>query len=94
MALQKTIISSTGLEIENAYIKIINYTCDNDNVVQATLVAFVSHQFSIEGKSPIEGSKNTITLVDTDYSDNAINAKKQIYDYAKTLDDYKGATDC
>lgn len=92
MALQKNIQSTTGLEIKNAYIKVDNYSCNKNNIVSAKLLAFVSRSASEEGKAPIEGSGEIITL-ETDYSDGAINTKKQIYEYAKTIDKYKDAID-
>lgn len=91
MALKQTIESSTGLTIEDGYIKVVEYSCYGDNV-NARLRAYVSQQAANEGKSHIEGSEDIITIT-ADYNDDAPNAKKQIYEHAKTLDKYVDAID-
>lgn len=84
--------SSTGLKVENAYIKIDEYSCDRHNSVNVRVRAYVSKELEMQGAVYLEGSEdifNTTILYD-DYSPNP---KKQIYEYLKTLDKYKEATD-
>jgi hypothetical protein len=92
MALQKTIESDVGIEIQNAYILIDEYSCVENNV-NARIRAYVSKDMKEQGKAFISGSEDIISL-QCDYSDMAINTKKQIYEYMKTLDKYKDSTDC
>ncbi|MHD0384994.1 hypothetical protein ACY2DD_05440 [Enterococcus faecium] len=92
MALQMTVVSTTGLEVENAYIKIDDYSCDENNLIRARIRGYVGRELEKEGKAAIEGSERIIT-VEGDYSDRALNMKIQIYDYMKTLPDYKNAID-
>jgi len=91
-ALKKDVTSSTGLVVENAYIKVDEYSCYGNNV-NARLRAYVSKELADNGASPIEGSEDIITLT-VDYSDEADNTKKQIYEFAKTLEKYADAVDC
>ena len=91
MALQMTVTSATGLDVQDAYIKVDEYSCYGNNV-NARLRAYVSKDLADAGASAIEGSEDIITLT-VDYSDDADNAKKQIYEYAKTLDKYAEAID-
>lgn len=92
MALQQKITSSTGLTIDDAYIKVDEYSCGKDNTINARLRAYVSQDLAKEGASHIEGSEDIVTLT-ANYADDAPNAKKQIYEYAKTLDKYAEAID-
>lgn len=92
MALQMTITSAAGYEVQDAYFRVDEYSCAKDNAVHARLRAYVSQQAAAEGKAYIEGSEDIITLT-VDYSDDADNTKKQIYEYAKTLDRYSEAID-
>jgi len=91
MDLQLTITSSTGLEIENAYIRIDEYSC-MDSTINARIRAYVSKEMQQQGKSFIEGTEEIITF-DGDYSDEAVNTKKQIYEHMKTLEKYQDAVD-
>lgn len=91
MAISKTVTSETGLVIENAYIRVFEYHCIG-NTINARLRAYVNRQAANDGKAHIEGSEDILTF-DGDYSDNAPNAKKQIYEYAKTLEKYEDAVD-
>lgn len=91
MALQLTTTSAAGYEIQDAYIKVVEYACYGDTV-HARLRAYVSQQTASDGKAHIEGSEDIITIT-CDYSDEADNAKKQIYEYAKTLPKYADAID-
>lgn len=92
MALQKTITSTAGLEVQNAYIKINEYSCGEENIVNARIRAYVSRELEQQGASHLEGTEEIITLT-ADYSDDAINTKKQIYEYMKTLEKYTDAID-
>lgn len=91
MALSKIIISATGLEIQNAYIRIDEYSCF-ENTVNARVRAYISKDMQISGKAFISGSEDIITM-ECDYSDIATNTKKQIYTHMKTLDKYSTAID-
>lgn len=90
-ALKLTVIASTGLEVQDAYVKVDEYSCYGNNV-NARLRAYVSKELADAGASAIEGSEDIITLT-VDYSDVAANAKKQIYEHAKTLERYADAVD-
>lgn len=92
MALQITTTASTGYEVRDAYVKITGYTCGINNLVHARLCAYVSKELADAGASHIEGSEDIITLT-CDYGDDASNTKKQIYEYAKTLDKFADAVD-
>lgn len=91
MALQKNIQAATGLEVPNAYIKVVEYNCFGD-MVQARLRAYVSKQAALDGKLHIEGSEDVLNLT-ADYTDEAPNTKKQLYNHAKTLEKYSDAVD-
>jgi len=92
MALQKTIQSDIGLEVQNAYIRIDGYSCYENNI-NARVRAYINKDMQMQGKMPISGSEDIITLV-VDYSDTAVNTKKQIYEHMKTLEKYVDAVDC
>lgn len=92
MALSKTILSDTGLEIQNAYIRIDEYNCFESNI-KARARAYISKDLKDAGKSFISGSEDIITFT-ADYSDTAVNTKKQIYEHMKTLEKYADAIDC
>lgn len=88
----KTITGDAGLEIQNAYIHIDEYTCDKNEKISARIRAYVSRDLMKSDKSYISGSEDVISL-QGNYSDTAVNTKKQIYVYIKTLDKYKNAVD-
>ncbi|MEK3987462.1 hypothetical protein MHB77_29455 [Paenibacillus sp. FSL K6-3166] len=92
MALTKNVTSNTGIEVESAYIKVDEYSCGKNNTVNARVRAYVSREFEQEGKSFIEGAEDIIQIIG-DYSDNALNMKKQIYNHIKTLEKYSDAID-
>lgn len=83
MALSMTIQSDIGQEFKDAYVRIDEYSCSDNNVVNARIRAYVSREMKILGKAPISGSEDLITLV-ADYSDESANTKKQIYEYIKS----------
>ena len=91
MALKMNVLSSTGLEINNAYLTIDEYHCYGDKVF-ATIRAYVSKEMQELGNAPIEGLNDIVELT-CDYSENAKNTKIQIYGYLKTLEKYAGAVD-
>lgn len=92
MALQMDVMSSSGIPVKNAYIVIMEYTCDKDEYINAKISAYVSQDFKDEGKSPIDGTSDIVTIKG-DYTDESMNTKKQIYAHMKTLDKYKDAVD-
>lgn len=92
MALEKNIISSTGLEVQNAYIKIDEYSCGKGNIVNARIRAYASRELEQQGASYLEGTEDIVSFT-ADYSENAFNSKKQIYEYVKTLEKYSNAVD-
>lgn len=92
MALKMTINSDTGVNIENAYVHIDEYSCDKSETINARIRAYVSRGLMKSGSAYISGSEEIITL-QGDYSDTAVNAKKQIYSNIKTLEKYKNAID-
>lgn len=86
------VTSSTGLIVESAYIKIDEYSCDKQNNVFARIRAYVSKELENSGSSPIEGSEDLIEIT-ADYSEEAVNTKKQIYNHMKKLEKYSNAID-
>lgn len=92
MALQLTFTAATGMVITDAYIKVDEYSCGKDNVVNARLRAYASYQAAQDGLAHIEGSEDIISFT-ADYDDSAVNTKMQIYEHTKTLDKYADAID-
>lgn len=90
MAKQLTFESTTGAVYQYAYFKIDEYSCDKNNTIRARIRAYVNRELALSGATPIEGSEEIIEI-NGDYSDEAVNAKKQVYDYLSTLDKYKEA---
>lgn len=91
MALQLTIKSSAGYEVQNAYIKISSYVC-NGNTVYATLKGYVSKKLANNGADSIEGSEKVFMLT-VEYEDGNENTKKQIYNHVKNLEEFINAID-
>lgn len=83
---------STGISFSGAYTKIDEYSCDKTNTVSARMRSYASKEMEQEGKSPIEGSELIVSLK-CDYSDDAVNTKKQIYTHLKKLPEYEHAID-
>lgn len=92
MALLMNVNSNIGINFKNAYIHIDEYTCNSEEIVTATINAYVSRDLMKNGATIIDGN-NYIVNIKGDYTDNAVNIKKQIYTYMKTLDKYKDSTD-
>lgn len=92
MAVQKTMVSDTGITVENAYYRIDEYSCSSTNVVNARVRAYVSRDAQREGKTFLEGSEFIATITG-DYTDSAVNPKKQIYEHIKTLDGFEDSVD-
>jgi len=92
MALKMTIQSDIGQEFQNAYIRIDEYRCDTNENISARVRAYISRDLMKNGANFIGGSEDIISLKG-DYSDLAINIKKQIYEYMKTLAKYSNAID-
>lgn len=84
--------STTGFIHENAFLKIDEYSCDQNNNIRARVRAYISREHALAGASHIEGSEEIIEIKG-DYSERALNTKIQIYDYLGTLDKYKDAID-
>ena len=90
MALKMNVVSSSGIPVNNAYISVVEYSCDKDEYINAKVAAYVSKEFKEEGKASIDGTSDIITIKG-DYSDESMNTKKQIYAHMKTLEKYKDA---
>lgn len=93
MGLQKTIISDNGLEIQDAYFRIDEYSCNGSNLINARIRAYVSRDLQKQGANFITGSEDVVSFIGQ-YFNNSINTKKQCYDYIKTLSKYTDAIDC
>ena len=91
VAISQTIVSDTGLTIQDAYIRVHDYHCSG-NTINVRLRAYINRQAANGGKSHVEGSED-ILIIEGDYSENAPNTKIQIYKYAKTLNKYADAVD-
>lgn len=89
MGLLKDLSTNIGLEIKDAYFNIGNLS-GNQNIIQFTLNAYVDRNAYLEGKASIE--TRTYSFI-PDSSDSALNIFRQIYAYAKEIDDYKDAID-
>lgn len=92
MALSMKLKSNIGIEIDNAYIRIDEIHSDKFNRVQARMSGYVNKEAFINGNKAISGSEDFI-YIDGNFEDDSVNIKKQIYEYAKTLDKYSGAID-
>lgn len=92
MAVQMDFTSTTGQSFINVYFKVCEYSCDINEVLRAKIQGYISRDLSKSGASPIEGSAKIIELT-ADYSDWAINSKKQIYEKLKTLPEFETAVD-
>lgn len=92
MALNINIVSDIGQTFENAYIRIDEHSVDKNDTIYARIRGYVSRELMTEGKSFISGSEDIIKFTGN-FSDTAVNTKKQIYEYMKTLEKYSVATD-
>lgn len=92
MALKMNLNSDIGQEFIDAYFVITEYSCDKNENVHARIRAYVDREKYKQGCDYISGSEQVITLK-CDYSEVAINPKKQIYNYMKTLDKYSESVD-
>ncbi|QNM43758.1 hypothetical protein [Shouchella clausii] len=90
MALQMSLTTSSGLRVRDAYIRIDEYSCNRSNVVSARLRAYATKEFAEHGMSAVE---EWVVSLTADYSTDAPNTKKQIYDHAKTLPEFELADD-
>lgn len=92
MAVEMNFTSTTGQMFNRVYFTVDEYTCDKKETIRARIRGYVTRELSKSGASPIEGSETIIELV-ADYTDSAINSKKQIYKELKTLPEFEGAID-
>lgn len=92
MALRMNVVSSAGYEVKDAYLRVDELSIRQDDTVVARIRAYVSREGFYAGLTYIEGSEEIISF-SGDFSDHAINTKKQAYEYAKTLDMYLTSVD-
>ena len=90
MALNKSIITNSGVSLVNTYIRIDTVSGCKNNIL-LTVNSYVSQETFNEGKAYLEQKFYAFTPSIADGSENFI---KQGYNYLKTLDEYTGATDC
>lgn len=90
MAFEIDFYSDLGVEFERAYLRVNQYRCSSNDVVDFQVVVYVSKNRFLEGYSHISGSEKWYSFT-ADHSADAVNTKKQIYDYMETLDEYKDA---
>lgn len=84
MALQKTVVTRQGIEIPDAYFKIVN-TMLNGKTSMAFVVSFAK-----DSLLPAIDS----TAYDCEYDIQGDNPIRQAYKYLKTLPEFEGAIDC
>lgn len=89
MAISKTIVLSSGLTVENAYIRISNIEGNKDSLV-FEIRGYASQQAYLDGKSYLDYKKYSFVPSQSSISDRW---DKQAYEYLKTLDKYIGAVD-
>ncbi len=84
MALKKTIVSSQGFEVVDAYHRVENLQlADKENV------AFRVYVYKDVSFDPFNEKAYACS-----YNLNGENPLKQAYEYLKTLPEFSGATDC
>jgi hypothetical protein len=84
MALKKTITTRQGIEIEDAYFRIVHVTLNGKTGMQFVLA------FSKDAQSPSVDS----TAYDCAYNLTGENPIAQAYAHLKTLSEFSGAVDC
>lgn len=52
-----TVVSTTGVEVENAYIKIDDYSCGENNLIRARIRGYVSRELEKSDTIPLKGLK-------------------------------------
>ncbi|MEK4721526.1 hypothetical protein NST66_29010 [Priestia sp. FSL W8-0524] len=89
MALNKSILLESGLEVTDAYHRIETYNGDKKEL-KFTLVSYLDKTAATEGKAALREETFSCPPNLADYSYNFI---KQGYQYLKTLDQFKDAID-
>lgn len=89
MAISKSIILKSSLEIPNAYIR-IDSICGCKKSLQISVNSYVDKECFGSGKEYLE--QNIYNFI-PNVEDNSANFIKQGYDYLKTLDEYKDSID-
>lgn len=84
MALKKTITTRQGIEIKDAYFRIVNVTLNGKTGMHFVVA------FSKDADSPAIES----TAYNCDYNIAGQNPIAQAYEYLKTLPEFAGAQDC
>lgn len=85
MAIKKTIPTSFGITVDDAYIRVENVTFDDKNTLR-----FVARFYAqINGYQPFEERQFVCT-----HDLNGVNAYQQSYTYLKTLPEFTEAVDC
>lgn len=92
MALEMDFKSTTGQIFNRVYFTIDEYSCDKKEIVRAKIRGYITRDLSKSGASPLEGSDSIVELT-VDYSDDATNSKKQIYEKLRTLPEFESAVD-
>ncbi|WP_332238870.1 hypothetical protein [Sporolactobacillus sp. KGMB 08714] len=91
MAFQMTITLPSGIQIENAYVKITDYRGTGNNAF-IDISAFKDQASMNNGYPQIEGYHKLYTFT-MNIGSTAGDLLTQAYAYLKTLSDFKGATD-
>lgn len=92
MALEMDFKSTIGQIFNRVYFTIDEYSCDKKEIVRAKIRGYITRDLSKSGASPLEGSETIVELT-VDYSDEATNSKKQIYEKLRTLPEFENAVD-
>lgn len=92
MAIKLTILDSSGIYVEDAYIKITEFHCYGKRI-EAHFKAYVSENFSKQGVPAIGGWCKVFDFIG-DFSDGSYNIKKQIYEKIKEEREFSEAIDC
>lgn len=89
MALQLSLITDSGMSATQAYIRIVEYTGDMNNMM-VRYVIHADHQARIDNREPIDEGYLTIPAPDSDSITNMI---EWCYEQVKLLPTYSGAID-
>lgn len=79
--------SPVGQKYESLYFRVNEYTCDRNEKTRARVRGCMNRQLTKEGASWIEDSDRIIETP-FDYTDEAVNSKKQICEHLKSLEEF------
>lgn len=84
MAIQKTVMTKFGIEVENAYHRVSSLFIQPKDKLRFTLKSYKNVE-----NYPFDEQQYMC-----EYNPSGANAHQQAYAYVKTLDEFSNATDC